>query len=67
MAIMYPLRRRLGKRTTLALALGIWVVGSAMSSPMLLYQTTELADGDRVLCLAEWPDGPTTRSHQEYV
>ncbi|XP_052126762.1 tachykinin-like peptides receptor 99D isoform X2 [Frankliniella occidentalis] len=67
MAIMYPLRRRLGKRTTLALALGIWVVGSAMSSPMLFYQTTELVDGDRVLCYAEWPDGPTTRSHQEYV
>ncbi|XP_034249815.1 tachykinin-like peptides receptor 99D isoform X2 [Thrips palmi] len=67
MAIMYPLRRRLGKRTTLGLALGIWVVGSAMSSPMLFYQTTDVVDGDRVLCYAEWPDGPTTRSHQEYV
>ncbi|KAJ1529634.1 hypothetical protein ONE63_006398 [Megalurothrips usitatus] len=67
MAIMYPLRRRLGKRTTLALAVGIWVVGSAMSSPMLFYQTTEVVDGDRVLCYAVWPDGMTTHSQQEYI
>ncbi|XP_069700376.1 tachykinin-like peptides receptor 99D isoform X2 [Periplaneta americana] len=71
MAIMNPLRPRMGRRTTLCIALGIWVVGTALSMPMLVFFTTfahEFSDGGiRVVCYAEWPDGPSTESYQEYI
>ncbi|XP_001652376.3 tachykinin-like peptides receptor 99D [Aedes aegypti] len=66
MAIMNPLRPRMGKRATLCIAAAIWIVGIIISSPMLLFFTTfELQD--RVVCYSEWPDGPSNHSMQEYV
>jgi tachykinin-like receptor len=51
--------------------MGIWVVGTALSMPNLLFFTTfahEFSDGGtRVVCYAEWPDGPSIESYQEYM
>ncbi|XP_063703938.1 tachykinin-like peptides receptor 99D [Culicoides brevitarsis] len=70
-AIINPLRPRMGKRTTLCIAAGIWIVGIILSCPMLLFFTTYdhmLDDGEvRVICYAEWPDGPTNHSMMEYA
>ncbi|XP_066909216.1 tachykinin-like peptides receptor 99D isoform X1 [Halyomorpha halys] len=71
MAIMHPLRPRMGRRMTLCIAAGIWVIGSVFSLPMLIFFTTytqDFTNGDqRVICYAEWPDGSTTVSYQEYL
>ncbi|CAD7084718.1 unnamed protein product [Hermetia illucens] len=71
MAIMNPLRPRMGKRSTLCIAGAIWVLGIILSCPMLVFFTTYnevLNNGKiRVVCYAEWPDGPTNHSLQEYV
>lgn len=71
MAIINPLQPRMGRRTTLCIAVGTWFLGSVLSCPTLLYFTTytqEFSMGEsRVVCYAEWPDGPTTLSTQEYV
>lgn len=70
-AIINPLRPRMGKRTTLCIAAGIWIVGIILSCPMLLFFTTfdqELRNGEiRIVCYAEWPDGPTNHSMIEYA
>lgn len=66
MAIMNPLRPRMGRRTTLCIAGFIWVVGFLLSLPMLMFYTTEESDS-RTVCYAEWPDGPSTQSDQEYI
>ncbi|XP_071443044.1 tachykinin-like peptides receptor 99D [Hetaerina americana] len=70
-AIMSPLRPRMGRRTTLCIAMGIWAVATALSMPMLLFFTTyvhNFPNGEyRVICYAEWPDGPSPESYQEYV
>ena len=34
---------------------------------MLVFYTTFYTDDHRTLCYIEWPDGPTTQSHHEYV
>nr|UNA06200.1 tachykinin-like protein receptor [Hyphantria cunea] len=69
-AIMSPLRPRLGKRATLGITAAIWVWSSILSSPNLIYFTTDndiLPDGSiRKVCFSEWPDGMTTRSKLEY-
>uniref|UniRef100_A0A1B6D2R7 G-protein coupled receptors family 1 profile domain-containing protein n=1 Tax=Clastoptera arizonana TaxID=38151 RepID=A0A1B6D2R7_9HEMI len=71
MAIIHPLRPRMGRRTTLCIASGIWVFGSALSFPNLVFSTTfvqEFSNGDkRVICYSEWPDGATNLSKQEYL
>uniref|UniRef100_A0A1B0DD56 G-protein coupled receptors family 1 profile domain-containing protein n=1 Tax=Phlebotomus papatasi TaxID=29031 RepID=A0A1B0DD56_PHLPP len=71
MAIMNPLRPRMGKRTTLGIAAIIWLVGVILSCPMLVFFTTFdqiLPEGGvRVVCYSEWPDGPTNHSFQEHV
>nr|BAO01074.1 neuropeptide GPCR A24 [Nilaparvata lugens] len=71
MAIMHPLRPRMGRRTTLCIAGAIWVVGTILSLPMLIFFTTVVQDfpnGDsRVVCYSEWPDGATNESYQEYL
>ena len=71
MAIMYPLRPRMGKVTTICIALNIWVGGCLLSLPMLLYSTTaEIVYSDhstRIICYANWPDGPTMESYQEFM
>ncbi|CRK94894.1 CLUMA_CG008386, isoform A [Clunio marinus] len=51
MAIMNPLKPRMGKRATLCIAVSIWLGN----------------DNVRVVCYAEWPDGATNHSLQEYV
>ncbi|XP_075971381.1 tachykinin-like peptides receptor 99D isoform X2 [Anticarsia gemmatalis] len=69
-AIMSPLRPRLGKRATLGITAAIWVLSCILSSPNLIYFSTEsydLPDGTvRRVCFSEWPDGMTTRSKLEY-
>ena len=71
MAIINPLRPRMGKRATLCIAVLIWILGIILSCPMLVFFTTfnvELKDGKtRIVCYSEWPDGPTNLSFQEYV
>jgi tachykinin-like receptor len=53
------------------IAAGIWVVGTILSIPNLIFFTTyteRFPNGEqRVICYAEWPDGITTESFQEYV
>jgi tachykinin-like receptor len=68
---MNPLRPRMGKRTTLCIAAGIWLIGCLIASPMLMFYTTYteiLSNNDaRVYCYGEWPDGPTNHSNQEHM
>ncbi|XP_028899835.2 tachykinin-like peptides receptor 99D isoform X2 [Zeugodacus cucurbitae] len=69
-AIMKPLEPRMSKRCNLGIAAFIWIASITISCPMLLFFTTgevELKDGTRIVCYAEWPDGPTNHSQQEYV
>ncbi|XP_050532584.1 tachykinin-like peptides receptor 99D isoform X2 [Daktulosphaira vitifoliae] len=72
-AIIHPLRPRLSRKTTLMIAAGIWLISTILSIPNLIFFTTtttaeKLRDGgERVICYAEWPDGSTTESFQEYV
>ncbi|XP_048478822.1 tachykinin-like peptides receptor 99D isoform X2 [Plutella xylostella] len=71
-AIISPLRPRLGKRATLAIAAAIWAGSCVISSPNLIYFTTAdvetLPDGSsRRVCFSEWPDGITTMSRLEYI
>lgn len=67
---MSPLRPRMGKRTTLCIAGAIWIVGILLSCPNFIFFTTfthELSNGEiRIICYAEWPDGPTNYSNVEY-
>lgn len=60
MAIVNPLRPRMGKKVTLCIAIFIWIVGAILSLPMLLFYTTytqNYANGEvRVICYGEWPD-----------
>jgi tachykinin receptor 3 len=71
MAIMNPLQPRMGKRATIFIAVLIWIFGIILSCPMLVFFTTydvKLNDGGtRIICYAEWPDGTTNYSFQEYV
>ncbi|KAK9712848.1 7 transmembrane receptor (rhodopsin family) [Popillia japonica] len=61
MAIMTPLRPRMGKSVTLCVAFTIWLVSIVFSSPYLMVWT--IADlGDRVLCYPKWPDGLSNES-----
>lgn len=68
---MYPLRPRMGRRMTLCILSAIWVIGSALSAPMLVFFTTVVQDfpnGDRrVICYPVWPDGETNDSNHEYL
>ncbi|XP_039970274.1 tachykinin-like peptides receptor 99D isoform X1 [Bactrocera tryoni] len=69
-AIMKPLKPRMSKRCNLGIAAFIWIASIAISCPMLFFFTTgevELKDGTRIVCYAEWPDGPTNHSQQENV
>ncbi|KAK6645153.1 Tachykinin-like peptides receptor 99D [Polyplax serrata] len=70
MAIMNPLRPRMGRKMTLAIAAGIWIVGTALSIPNLIFYTLEVVKfengHERRVCYMIWPDGPTNESIQEY-
>lgn len=71
MAIMNPLRPRMGKRATLTIAGAVWVMGILLASPNFLYFTTwnvNLSNDEiRIVCYLEWPDGPTNHSTYEYM
>ncbi|XP_048507058.1 tachykinin-like peptides receptor 99D isoform X2 [Athalia rosae] len=60
MAIMNPLRPRMGRRATLCIAVAIWMVGAVLSLPMLLFYTTftqNFVNGEvRVICYSDWPN-----------
>ncbi|KFB37654.1 AGAP001592-PB-like protein [Anopheles sinensis] len=63
---MSPLKPRMGKKATLCVAAAIWIVGTIISSPMLLFFTTYHDLSGHILCYAEWPDGPSNHSVQEW-
>lgn len=71
MAIMNPLRPRMGKRNTLCVAAIIWIISIIVSCPNLIYFTTfeiQYANNDnRIVCYSEWPDGATNHSRLEYM
>ncbi|XP_008215771.1 tachykinin-like peptides receptor 99D isoform X2 [Nasonia vitripennis] len=71
-AIVNPLKPRMGKRTTLCIALAIWAVGAVLSLPMLLFYTTfthNFPNGEvRVICYPSWPDQDNSgQSYNEYL
>nr|XP_022911165.1 tachykinin-like peptides receptor 99D [Onthophagus taurus] len=62
MAIMTPLRPRMGKTATLCVAVGIWTVSGIFSVPnLLVYKVFHHVEGDRHICYPEW----TNSSHQK--
>ncbi|RLU19160.1 hypothetical protein DMN91_007717 [Ooceraea biroi] len=72
MAIVNPLRRRMGKKATLCVAIIIWIVGAILSLPMLLFYTTytqNFMNGEvRVICYSDWPDRDDDGlSYDEYL
>ncbi|XP_013772923.1 tachykinin-like peptides receptor 99D [Limulus polyphemus] len=71
MAIMHPLKPRMSRMTTLIITLCIWVAGSLLSLPNLLYSTTiteMFSNGDyRIICFMVWPDGYSNVSYTEYI
>ncbi|XP_053975397.1 tachykinin-like peptides receptor 99D isoform X2 [Hylaeus volcanicus] len=72
MAIMNPLRPRMGRRTTLCVAVVIWIVGAVLSLPMLLFYTTytqNFASGEvRVICYSDFPNRDDNGlSYDEYL
>ncbi|XP_063990471.1 tachykinin-like peptides receptor 99D isoform X2 [Diachasmimorpha longicaudata] len=72
MAIMNPLRPRMGRRLTLFVAIAIWIIGGILSLPMLIYYTTytqKFSNGEvRVICYGEWPNRTDDGlSYDEYV
>ncbi|XP_050343718.1 tachykinin-like peptides receptor 99D isoform X1 [Nymphalis io] len=70
-AIMSPLKPRLGKRATLGIAAAIWIGSSIISSPNVVYFTTDvdiLPDGNtRRVCFPEWPDSTSEKPLFEYI
>jgi len=71
MAIMHPLRPRMGKMMTICIAIGIWMVSFFLSLPMVLFATTHTFlynnGNTRVICFLQWPDGETNTSYHEYI
>ncbi|ALC47771.1 Takr99D [Drosophila busckii] len=70
-AIMKPLQPRMSKRRNLAIAAVIWLASTLLSCPMWIFFKTDevpetLETNSRVVCFAEWPDGPTNHSKQEH-
>ncbi|CAG9768769.1 unnamed protein product [Ceutorhynchus assimilis] len=70
MAIMTPLKPRMGRMVTLVLALLTWILGIIIGMPSLLYYKTyrdTYSNGEeRVICYPEWPDGISNESLYEY-
>ncbi|XP_018330167.1 tachykinin-like peptides receptor 99D isoform X2 [Agrilus planipennis] len=71
MAIMTPLKPRMGRMATVLVAISTWVLGILISSPQLIFYTTyeeTFSDGEkRIVCYGEWPDGDTINSFHEYI
>ncbi|XP_053636422.2 tachykinin-like peptides receptor 99D [Cherax quadricarinatus] len=70
-AIMHPLRPRMGRKATILIVVWIWVSSTCLSMPNMLFFTTAalpLKDGSsRVVCYGAWPDGDQGDSQSEYV
>lgn len=72
MAIMNPLRPRMGRRLTLCVAVAIWIVGAILSFPMLIYYKTYTQKFDsgevRIICYGDWPNRDDNGfSYDEYL
>ncbi|XP_012529922.1 tachykinin-like peptides receptor 99D isoform X1 [Monomorium pharaonis] len=72
MAIVNPLKPRMGKKATLCVAIIIWIIGAILSLPMLLFYTTytqNFANGEvRVVCYSDWPNTDDNGlSYDEYL
>lgn len=72
MAIINPLRPRMGRRATLCIAIAIWIIGAVMSLPMLIFYTTYtqvFPNGEiRVICYGDWPNRTADGlSYDEYL
>lgn len=70
-AVQFPLRPRVEKRTVcLSLAL-VWFLASALSIPPLIYSTTievPFFNGEkRTFCFMSWPDGRRPNSTMEFT
>ncbi|XP_066981472.1 tachykinin-like peptides receptor 99D isoform X1 [Macrobrachium rosenbergii] len=70
-AIMHPLRPRMGRKATITIAVWIWVSSICVSMPTMIFFTTDNIpekDGEeRVVCYGAWPDGDQGESYLEYV
>ncbi|KAL7637708.1 UNVERIFIED_CONTAM: hypothetical protein RMT77_011317 [Armadillidium vulgare] len=71
LAIMVPLRPRLGRKATLCIVVGIWTVSSGIAAPNFMFFTTEvtaiIGGGEQTLCFSKWPDGEQAESQIEYI
>eukprot|EP00914_Ancora_sagittata_P000290 GHVO01000807.1.p1 GENE.GHVO01000807.1~~GHVO01000807.1.p1 ORF type:complete len:387 (+),score=24.43 GHVO01000807.1:235-1395(+) len=70
MAIIHPLKPRMGAGTILGLIVIIWITSIAVALPTLIvaetFTITYLVSGDRTICLLNWPDGPGNSSDLAY-
>ncbi|XP_047500846.1 tachykinin-like peptides receptor 99D isoform X1 [Penaeus chinensis] len=70
-AIMYPLRPRMGWKGTILIVVWIWVSSIFISMPNMLFYTTAALPikdgGERIVCYGAWPDGDQGESHLEYA
>ncbi|XP_020300124.1 tachykinin-like peptides receptor 99D isoform X2 [Pseudomyrmex gracilis] len=72
MAIVNPLKPRMGKKATLCVAIVIWIVSAILSLPMLIFYTTYthiFVNGEvRVICYSDWPHrNENGHSYDEYL
>ncbi|XP_014211867.1 tachykinin-like peptides receptor 99D [Copidosoma floridanum] len=71
-AIVNPLKPRMGKRMTLCVVIAIWVVSALISLPMLFFYETatqNFTNGEiRIVCYQAWPDQNPEDGHsvEEY-
>ncbi|CAH1101024.1 unnamed protein product [Psylliodes chrysocephalus] len=67
MAIITPLKKRLGQRCTLIVILWTWILGVLVGLPnVLFFRTEQLQNSTRISCYMLWPDGDTNASSLEY-
>jgi hypothetical protein len=58
----------MGRKLTLGIAAGIWVGGSVLACPQMIFFTTyKMEETQVVVCYAEWPDGASSDSFHEYM
>ncbi|CAL4097464.1 unnamed protein product [Meganyctiphanes norvegica] len=69
-AIMHPLRPRMGRRATLMIVVWIWVSAVSLAMPNALFYKTAAVIQEcetRTICYGEWPDGEQGHSNSEYI
>jgi len=57
MAIIHPLKPRMGAGLVLTVIAGIWAASIAIAFPMLLYAETHTFNDTYTVCYLKWPDG----------